>query len=135
MPPDPRPGADLYASAYNRVKTLAAGVYLIERTERRFEDAAAIHTEYAALIEALRSPAPKGVLLDLRAARGRNDPTFEAALEPYRRRMLSVTPNTVILAQSAVGSLQIKRHMEADGLDHVRVVRDLEEARRLVLGG
>lgn len=123
----------LYRSEFNEIWQIHAGVYLIERTDARFEDLSQIDDEYAALVAALRRAKPRSVLLDLRRTRGRNDPGFEEALAEHRRRMLSITKNTIILVESAIGQLQVKRHMEHDGLDHVHVVRDESQARALAL--
>ena len=124
----------LYTSDFNTLEQ-RRGVCYVTRHAARFPTTQAIHEEYEALIARMAAASPIGLLLDLRAARGRNDLAFESALAQFRGRMLGMCKNTVILVQTAVGQLQLKRHMELDHLPHVIVVRDEAEARRLVVEG
>lgn len=67
------------------------------------------------------------LLVDLRAAAPCVDPAFEAPLARLRRGVLQGGERTAILVRTAVGALQVKRHMREDGL-HAGVFHDEEEA-------
>jgi len=57
------------------------------------------------------------LLVDTRAAPPRNDPAFEEAFGPHRKRMLSGFQRHAVLVQTEVGRLQVNRHARADGTD------------------
>ncbi len=124
----------MYESPYNTVTAVGEGACIIARSAEPFCDLAVIEAEYDRLVELLERERPSRVLVDLRATRGRNDPDFESTLAPYRRRMLSVAPDTTILVESAVGELQVARLVSLDGLAHVRVTRDVDAARARLVG-
>lgn len=73
------------------------------------------------------------VLVDTRAAPPRNDPAFEEAFEPLRRRMLGGFRRSAVLISSPIGKLQVERHVRLDGLD-ARVFSDLEAASAYCAG-
>ncbi|WPB75153.1 hypothetical protein KYC5002_39925 [Archangium violaceum] len=64
------------------------------------------------------------LLIDIRAAPGRNDPEFEEALQRVRLRWIGGFRKVGVLVQSAVGLLQVKRYAKQDGLN--RLVTDDE---------
>ncbi|KYF71446.1 hypothetical protein BE17_15940 [Sorangium cellulosum] len=66
------------------------------------------------------------LLVDVRAAPGRNDPSFEAALERIRPRWLRGFRRVGVLVQSVVGALQIQRYARQDGIE--RLVTNDESA-------
>jgi hypothetical protein len=55
------------------------------------------------------------LLIDLRAAPGRNDPEFEQAMATRRRELTRGFPAVAILVQTPVGELQIARITREDG--------------------
>ena len=63
------------------------------------------------------------VLIDLRAAPGRNDPEFERAMTTRRSELVRGFLAAAILVQTPVGELQIARLTRADGSD-ARVFSD-----------
>ena len=67
------------------------------------------------------------LLLDIRLAVGRNDPEFEAAIEPYRTRMQRGVRRIAVVVNSIAGQLQIKRLAQQDGVT-VRTFPDAESA-------
>jgi hypothetical protein len=67
------------------------------------------------------------LLVDLRAAAPRNDPAFEAAIAGFRRGLFRGGKRMAVLVRTAVGALQVKRHMREDGID-AEVFLDEEEA-------
>jgi hypothetical protein len=70
---------------------------------------------------------------DMRAARGRNDPAFEAAMAKHRRRLSEGFRRVAVLVTSQVGRLQVQRYLEQDEipgrafLDEAEALRWLEE--------
>jgi hypothetical protein len=64
------------------------------------------------------------LLLDLRAVVARNDPEFETAVARHRTRMTAGFYKVGILVRSAVGKLQVTRHIREDGI--VALVSDDE---------
>jgi hypothetical protein len=57
------------------------------------------------------------LLIDLRAAPGRNDPAFENAMAKQRAALMSGFSAVAILVQTATGQLQVARIGREDGLD------------------
>jgi hypothetical protein len=55
------------------------------------------------------------LLIDLRAAPGRNDPEFEQAMATRRQELMRGFPAVAILVQTPVGELQIARISREDG--------------------
>ncbi|MEM7151597.1 MAG: hypothetical protein AAF799_02100 [Myxococcota bacterium] len=74
------------------------------------------------------------LLVDLRAATGRNDKEFEATVTPLRRSLLQSFKNCALLVGTVIGKLQVERHMREDGLP-VLVFLERDEARRALLAG
>ncbi len=65
------------------------------------------------------------LFIDIRAARGRNDASFEEAMKRLRPRLFGGFERVALLVRSAVGLLQIQRHLREDGVSaHV----DTDEA-------
>jgi hypothetical protein len=60
-----------------------------------------------------------GLLADLRAGPGRNDPQFEAAMERLRPRWTGGFRKVGVLVRSTVGLLQIQRHARSDGFERM----------------
>lgn len=56
------------------------------------------------------------LLSDVRAAPGRNDPVFEAALQRLRPRWFGGFRKVGVLVQSVVGMLQVQRYAKQDGI-------------------
>ncbi|MCU0657887.1 MAG: hypothetical protein MUF64_22285, partial [Polyangiaceae bacterium] len=70
----------------------------------------------------------------LREAPPRNDPTFEQGMGVYRSRMMRPFGRVATLVRSAVGKLQVRRHMQDDGVSCL-VTQDEQEALRYLEGG
>lgn len=58
-------------------------------------------------------------LVDLRAAPGRNEPEFEAAMLRIRPMVMRDFRRIGILVQSTIGAMQIKRHVREDGIERM----------------
>lgn len=89
------------------------------RTTRPYETAAQIDDAYGRVQAAYTEiDRPRAVLLvDLRDARGRNDPAFEKRLAAHRKAQLTGFRRAAVLVRSAVGKMQVERLMREDGLD------------------
>lgn len=57
------------------------------------------------------------LLVDLRAAPGRNDPEFENAMAARRNELMRGFSAIAILVQTAIGQLQVARISREDGFD------------------
>jgi hypothetical protein len=55
------------------------------------------------------------LLVDTRAAPGRNDPAFEALIAEHRGKLLEGFARNAAIASTAAGRLQIQRYAKADG--------------------
>lgn len=106
------------AEPFYIVEVRGRGV-LVTRTSRRYASVDDIEPSFRAVDEALDDAGPglDRLLVDLRKIVGRNDAEFEAALAPYRRRLLSRFPATGIVVRSTIGRMQLERYLAADGLD------------------
>lgn len=72
------------------------------------------------------------LLHDLRASRGRNDPSFEAAIRRARPRMCGGFRRVAILVATKIGQLQVQR-LEQTSSDPARVFLDEAEAMRWLM--
>lgn len=57
------------------------------------------------------------LFVDLRDARGSNDPAFEQAMVHARRRLMTGFARIGVLVKTASGALQVRRHAKEDGVD------------------
>ncbi|WP_437902796.1 hypothetical protein WME95_30065 [Sorangium sp. So ce327] len=64
------------------------------------------------------------LLLDIRAAPGRNDPKFEEATLRLRTASVRGFERIAVLVQTPAGALQVRRHNREDGVD--RLISDDE---------
>lgn len=55
------------------------------------------------------------LLVDLRAATPRNDPGFETDIVNLRRKLFGGGQHVAVLVRTAMGALQVKRHVREDG--------------------
>lgn len=104
-------------------------VVRVIRENVRFDSLEDVERGYGAVVEALeRLPRERmAILVDLRAAPGRNDPGFEKTIAPLRKRMWSGFRERGVLLRSAAGKLQVQRHAAQDAMK-VEVFDDLDEA-------
>lgn len=101
---------------------------VVRRTRRRYVDLAELPASFAALDSELDPlPGESSLLVDLRAAVGRNDGAFETALAPLRRRLLLRFARTGLLVRTTIGRLQLERYLLQDGVA-ARVFSDEAEA-------
>lgn len=64
---------------------------------------------------ALQKAGKVRLLVDLRAATPRNDPGFEADIVKFRRKLFGGGQQVAVLVRTAMGALQVKRHVREDG--------------------
>lgn len=103
-------------------------VYL-KRTAEAYPSTAFACTQLRRMAEVLDPYRKKsGLLLDLRDARGRNDPDFEAQTRGLRGGLVRGFERAAMLVGSAAGKLQVRRHMVEDGFPDVLVTTDESEA-------
>ncbi len=94
----------------------SARLMMIIRTSEAFTSIEEIKRTCAEVVEALDRGGRGGPLLvDLRAARGRNDEPFEAAMRSFRPRFFAGYDPIGIFVRSVVGTLQVQRHLREDG--------------------
>jgi hypothetical protein len=75
----------------------------------------AIWTEIEASMEKV-ARSGHALLIDVRTARGRNDPEFERLFGPYRARMSAGWLRVAIVVGSPPGVLQVQRYAREDSL-------------------
>ncbi|WP_257456919.1 hypothetical protein [Archangium lipolyticum] len=77
-----------------------------------------------------------GLLADLRAGPGRNDPEFEAIMEQrHRPRWIGGFRRVGVLVRSTVGVMQIQRHARSDGVERMISKDEDELLKYLTQGG
>jgi hypothetical protein len=95
-----------------------SGVLRYVRTETPYlsnAQMAAIHAKLARLCDSAgRDRHP--LLVDMRRAPLNNDPAFEKVAERARALLIRDFTRLAVLVRTAVGSLQVKRHLREDGL-------------------
>ncbi len=85
------------------------------RTSVGYASAEDIEREGILVERALQKAGKIRLLVDLRAATPRNDPEFEANIVKLRRKLCGGGQKIAILVNTAMGALQVKRHMREDG--------------------
>ena len=130
----PEPSSYL-RTPFHVLEEIVPGVMRLIRTSEAFPNAETIERDFGRVVTTLESLAPRGLLIDLRQAVGRNDATFEEASAPWRLRLFKITPNAVVLVRSAAGVLQVQRHLTEAGVVDPCVLRDADLAWSQVLAG
>ncbi len=111
-------------------------VVRVRRSEQAFPSVAEAVASFSAVnreLERLDRPA-YGLLIDTRAASGRNDAEFEQAFAPLRAAMQRGFARVAVLVRSVTGTLQVQRHAREDGLE-VRSFTDQGAALAWLVAG
>ena len=111
-----------YRDAFVVVTLEADGALLrITRSSLAHPDIAALLGSYRAVIAVLDDIGRRGrtLLFDTRAPVGRNDPAFEQAMAVLRPRIDQGFVRIGVLVASAIGALQLKRWVSADGIERI----------------
>ncbi|WP_437586131.1 hypothetical protein [Sorangium sp. So ce1000] len=104
----------------------AARLVRVTRSAEPFDSIEQIEQKCREVIAAL-APVDRTVmslLLDIRAAPGRNDPKFEEATLRLRTAAVRGFGRVAVLVQTTAGALQVRRHNREDGID--RMISDDE---------
>jgi hypothetical protein len=143
MPTPPPPsgsslsGRELFRDAYIVVRLDAGGrVVRLVRSAVAYQDIPSLVASFEAVIVALDRVSRKGrvMLFDTRAPSGRNDPDFEAAMARLRPRIDRQFGRIGVVVASAVGSLQIRRWVSADGIERLVGTSETEVLDALLAG-
>jgi hypothetical protein len=111
---------ELYADRCVRV-TLddQSSVLCFERSEEPYASAAeflSIHAQVGRVLDHLGRDR-HGLLVDMRRAPLNNDPDFERTAERGRAILVRGFARVAVMVRTAVGALQVKRHVREDGRD------------------
>lgn len=104
---------------------LLRGIAWVARSAQRsssIEEIAGAFDEAVAALDGLERKRLR-LLIDLRAAPGRNDSGFERAMSTRRSELMREFPAVAILVQTPVGELQVARITREDGA-HAKVFSD-----------
>lgn len=104
------------------------GIVRTVRSEKPFDSLGELDGIFARLGAALDALGRSryGLLADLRATPGRNDPQFEAAMERLRPLWTGGFRKVGVLVRSTVGLMQIQRHARRDGIERL-ISKDEDE--------
>lgn len=111
----------------------ATAIVRYTRTAQAFPTAAETirqHVELGEHLDRLRRR-DHGLLVDVREAPFNPSPAFETTIAESRRHLFRGFSRVVILVRTAIGALQLIRHVREDGLE-VPVLRDEAEALRIL---
>jgi hypothetical protein len=123
-----RTSAPLLATRYSSIIWDAKNsIARFVRSSLAYASIADIEQEGLEVERALQKAGKIRLLVDLRAVTPRNDPGFELAIAKFRSKLLGGEQKVVILVGTAMGALQVKRHMREDGFA-VEVFTQEEEA-------
>lgn len=118
----------MFASPYNTV-TEDQGFVRFTRSDAQYPDPEALSDEASALHVALPDDVRRELrcLRDLRAARGNNDPAFEAVLKTTRLQIFKGWGRLAALMKSPSGVLHCQRLFGEQGIEAL-VTTDEQEA-------
>jgi hypothetical protein len=99
--------------------TTGSPLLRVVRTAAPFLDLGDARFQYSYLISRIDRHGRSGrfLLVDLRAAPGRNDPGFEALMAELRPKLFQGFRRVGVLTATASGTLQVMRHTRQDGVD------------------
>ncbi|WP_437573233.1 hypothetical protein [Sorangium sp. So ce887] len=99
----------------------AAQLVRVVRSATPLESPAQLEERWMEVSRALDRVGRNGLclLVDLRAAVGRNEPQFETAMQRLRPALLSGFRRVAILVRTTAGALQVQRHVREDGIDRM----------------
>lgn len=102
---------------------------LYTRSAKPYRTPSDIHDDFKQVFAALAKLPTKtlGLLVDLRAVRGRNDTEFEQAHESHRAKLVRAFACVALIVASSTGRLQVTRYADQDAV-RLRVFNDYDEA-------
>ncbi|MGK3997667.1 hypothetical protein [Sorangium sp. So ce1024] len=103
-----------------------ARVVRVTRTAEPFDSIEQIEQKCQEIVGALAlvDRSAMSLLLDIRAAPGRNDPRFESATLRLRTAAVRGFTRVAVLVGTSAGALQVRRHVREDGIE--RMISDDE---------
>lgn len=106
-----------FHSEHHVIEETATGVFRMLRQSTAFASLADCEQEFAAMLRWLSiRPRTHALLVDIRAARGRNDPGFEATLAEGRRAIFRRFEQLACLVGTLPGKMQLERYAREDGV-------------------
>lgn len=90
------------------------GVVVITRSEVAFASILDVIQSTEAVLKYIESLSKMALLIDLRRALGRNDPSFESIIAPFGHRVVAPFRKSAVVVKSATGRLQLERQLRAD---------------------
>lgn len=123
----------VFSNAYYTLRQGHHDTLYLTRTAVPFASPSTVEPELAALAHTLQPFRAQGysLIVDVREAKGRNDPEFETFFATWRKRIFQGWAFLVVICQTEIGRIQLQRHMEQDHSDWA-IVLDPEEATRKV---
>lgn len=115
-------GKSLFSDAYAHVLlTNQARLIRLIRTPQAYPDLAALRTSYDQVIAAIDRTGrrSRALLVDTRAPSGRNDSWFEQGMAEVRPRIDRGFARVGVLTQTRIGTLQIRRWVNEDGIERL----------------
>jgi hypothetical protein len=113
---------ELYRDSYITVSLERGGQLLrLSRSATPYADLQAVRDSFASVIHTFDRVGRRGrvMLFDTRAPVGRNDPAFEQVMAELRPRIDQGFGRIGVLVRSAVGALQLRRWVSADGIERI----------------
>ncbi|HMY59607.1 MAG TPA: hypothetical protein PKL17_04900 [Pseudomonadota bacterium] len=112
----------LYSDEYACVLlTNEARLIRLKRTAQAYPDLSALLGSYEKVIAAIDRTGRRGraLLVDTRAPSGRNDAWFEQGMASVRPRIDRGFARVGVLTQTRIGTLQIRRWVNEDGIERL----------------
>ncbi len=103
---------ELYTDEYFRVFIdKEVGIVRVVRSALRYPDAESIEHSFSSMAIPLLgiNPSQYGLLVDTRAATGRNDVDFEEVSARHRNRLLDAFAVVAMVVETSVGKMQVER--------------------------
>lgn len=125
----PKTLTSLYEDPYNAVFADPNGPLVsLQRSEVAFPSLDVLATSMREAINSMSRYGREGrvLLVDLRRAIGRNDPTFEEKMKQMRPYLYPGFSRAAVLVKSTAGALQTRRMIVADGFERL-VTTDEDE--------
>jgi hypothetical protein len=133
-PPSADYGQELYRDPYVTVFfDEPAGLFRLVRSAALYPDIEALQHSYAEVCRAFdrAGRVRRSLLADMRAATGRNDPSFEQAMLQIRPRLLNGFQRIGVLVATAIGVMQVRRVTHADNVEQMISTDEAELLEKL----
>ena len=112
-------------------ETATRGVFRMVRRSTMYASLEDCEQEFVGLLRWLSPRRTYALLVDIRVARGRNDPAFEATLAAGRRALFLRFTELACLVATLPGKMQLERYAREDGVAMQVFLREDEAERWL----